>query len=327
MYRKSLLAAVRSLVVGLLLVSTSSFADTWPSKPLTVISTFSAGGITDALSRIMAEHLAKNLGQTVVVENRTGAGGSIALNYVAKGPAEGYLLVMGGASPSAIVPALNPGVGYHPVRDFEAIGLVADLPLVLVLHPSIPARNLQEFIAYAKANPNKLNCASHGEGSLLHLACIQFDRMAGTRMVHVPYRGAAQVNPDLLAGRVQVYFGTLPTQLPFIKSGQQKAIAIATRERVASVPDIPTVSEAGLKGYEISGWNALYVAAGTPKPVVDRLVAEVKSILASPEVQKKIEATGSIMRPLVGEELRRFTAQEFEGYRKLATEANIKLAP
>ena len=322
---KKLWSTFAYCVLGIMVAFTSAGADPWPSKPLTVISTFSAGGITDALSRIMAEELAKGLKQTVVVENRTGAGGAIALNYVAKAPAEGYLIVMGGASPSAIVPALNPAVGYHPSRDFQAMGLVADLPLVLVLHPSVPAKNLQEFITYVKANPDKLNCASHGEGSLLHLACIQFDRMAGTKMVHVPYRGAAQVNPDLLAGRVQVYFGTLPTQLPFIKSGQQRAIAIATRERVASVPDIPTISEAGLKGYEISGWNALYVAAGTPKPIVDRLVAEVTRILAAPEVQKKIEATGSIMRPIVGDELQKFTAQEYEKYRKIATDANIKL--
>lgn len=327
MKSKRLWHAAACCVLAVLGINTTAGADTWPSKPLTVISTFSAGGITDALSRIMAEELGKSLKQSTIVENRTGAGGSIALNYVAKAPADGYILVMGGASPSAIVPALNPAVGYHPTRDFQAIGLVADLPLVLVLHPSIPAKNLQEFIAYVKANPNKLNCASHGEGSLLHLACIQFDRMAGTKMVHVPYRGAAQVNPDLLAGRVQVYFGTLPTQLPFIKSGQQRAIAIATRERVASVPDIATVSEAGLKGFEISGWNALYVAAGTPKPIVDRLVAEVGRILASPEVQKKIEATGSILRPLLGDELQKFTAQEFEAYRKVAAEANIKLNP
>ena len=325
-HRRGFLRA--TLVAGLALVSSFTpslaSAQAWPSKPITIVSPYPAGGITDLLSRIVGEELSKTLGQPVVVENRTGAGGAIALATVAKAAPDGYTLVMGGSAPSAIVPALNRNITYGP-KDFEAIGYVAGLPIVLVAHPSIPAANLNEFVAYVRANSGKLNCGHHGIGTGTHLACVQFAQMTGTKITDVAYKGAPQVNADLLANRVQLYFATLPTQLQFIRAGQMKAYGMASPARAPSAPEIPTLGEQGLKGMNLDSWNALYAPAGTPRAIVQRLNTEVVKILNIPEVKKRIEGTGSIVRPGSAEQLQKLTADEFANYRKLAADANIRM--
>lgn len=313
-----------ALAAGLALAASVALAQAWPSKTITIVSPYPAGGITDLLSRIVGEELGKALGQTVVVENRTGAGGAIALASVAKAAPDGHTLVMGGSAPSVIVPALNRNITYSP-KDFEAVAYVAGLPIVLVAHASIPAANLEEFIAYVRANSGKLNCGHHGVGTGTHLACVQFARMTGTQIADISYKGAPQVNADLLANRVQLYFATLPTQLQYIRAGRMKAYGIASPERVPSAPEIPTLEEQGLKGLNLDTWNALFAPAGTPQPVIQRLNAEVVKILNIPEVKKRIEATGSIIRPGSAESLARMTADEFANYRKLAAEANIRV--
>jgi tripartite-type tricarboxylate transporter receptor subunit TctC len=196
----------------------------WPAKSITIVSPYPAGGITDILCRILAEELSKVLGQSVVVENRTGASGSIAHAYVAKAPADGYTLIMGGSAPTAATPALNKSISYTP-KDFEPIGYVAELPIVLSGHNSIVGNNASEFLAYVKANSGKLNCGHHGNGSSNQFACLSLARLTGTKITDVPYRGAPQVNTDLLAGRVQIYFGTLPTQLPLARRGSSRYLA------------------------------------------------------------------------------------------------------
>lgn len=313
-----------ALAASLALATSFAGAQSWPSKTITIVSPYPAGGITDLLSRIVGEELGKALGQTVVVENRTGAGGAIALASVAKAAPDGHTLVMGGSAPSVIVPALNRNITYSP-KDFEAVAYVAGLPIVLVAHASIPAANLEEFIAYVRANSGKLNCGHHGVGTGTHLACVQFARMTGTQIADISYKGAPQVNADLLANRVQLYFATLPTQLQYIRAGQMKAYGMASPERVPSAPEIPTLEEQGLKGLNLDTWNALFAPAGTPRPVIQRLNAEVVKILNIPEVKKRIEATGSIIRPGSAESLARMTADEFANYRKLAAEANIRV--
>lgn len=305
--------------------SLTGFAQTWPSKAITIVSPYSAGGITDMLCRVVGEPLAKSLGKPVVVDNRTGAGGAIAMGIVAKATPDGHTLVMGGAAPTIIIPALSRNATYHPLKDFEPVGFVAELPMMLVVNPAIPAANLKEFISYARTNADKLNCASHGVGTGTHLACAQFDRMAGTRITHVPYKGAPEVNTDLLTNRVQLYFGVLPTEINYVRAGKLKTYGVASAERVASAPDIPTLMESGLPKFNMSSWNALYAPAGTPKAVLARLNAEVVKALNMPEVRAKIEATGSIVRPGSIEALRKLTADEFEAYRKLGAEANIQL--
>lgn len=298
--------------------------EAWPNKPITIVSPYPAGGITDLLCRVVGEELAKALGQQVLVENRTGASGGIAHASVAKAPADGYTLIMGGSAPTAITPALNRNVSYGP-KDFEPIGYVAELPIVLSTHPSVPGTTASEFIAYVKANSGKLSCGHHGNGSSNQFACLTLARMTGTQIADIPYRGAPQVNTDLIAGRVQIYFGTLPTQVPLAKDGKVKIFGITAAARAATGPDIPTLDEQGLSGLNFTSWNALYAPAGTPKPVIQRLSAELLKLLARPEVRKRIEDTGSITRPGTPEALGRLTMAEFDNYRRMAAESGIKM--
>jgi tripartite-type tricarboxylate transporter receptor subunit TctC len=320
--RSLLLTALLAACLGGL--SSGALAQAWPGKPITIVSPYPAGGITDLLCRIVGEELAKVFGQPVLVENRLGAGGAIAMQTTAKAVPDGYTLVMGGSAVSTIVPALNRNVSYDPVKDFEPVAYVAGLPIMLVAHPSIPAANLKEFVAYAKANSDKLNCGHHGVGTGTHLACVQFARALGVQITDIPYKGAPQVNADLLTNRVQFYFGTLPTEINYVRAGQLRTYGVASAERVAPAPEIPTLTEQGL-AMNLDSWNALYAPAGTPKAVVARLNAEVQKILNAPEIRKKIEATGSIVRPGSAEQLRKMTVDELDQYKKLAAETNIRM--
>ncbi len=316
--------AAASILATVALFSSNALAQAWPAKPVTIVSPFPAGGITDLLCRIVGAELAKIFGQPVLVENRLGAGGAIAMQVVAKAAPDGYTLVMGGSAVSTVVPAFNRNITYDPVKDFEPVAYVAGLPVMLVAHPSIPAANLKEFIAYAKANSGKLNCAHHGAGTGTHLACVLFARTLGVQITDIAYKGAPQVNPDLLTNRVQFYFGTLPTQINYVRAGQLRTYGVASAERVSPAPDIPTLAEQGMP-LILDAWNALYAPAGTPKPIVARLNTEIVKILNTPEIRKKIEATGSIVRPGTAEQLRKMTVDELEQYRKLAAETNIRI--
>lgn len=318
--RQGLIAAAAGLAVPW----SAGSAETWPARTITLVSPYPAGGITDLLCRIVGEELAKALGQSVVVENRTGASGAIAHASVAKAAADGYTLIMGGSAPTAITPALNKGLSFGP-RDFEPIGYVAELPIVLSGHPSIPGSTAADFLAYVKANGGRLSCGHHGNGSSNQFACLALARLTGTKIADIPYRGAPQVNTDLLAGRVQIYFGTLPTQLPLAKDGKLKIFGITAPARAATAPDIPTLDEQGLGGLNFTSWNALYAPAGTPQPVIQRLSAELLKILARPDVRKRIEDTGCITRPGTPEALGRLTMAEFETYKRLSAESGIRM--
>lgn len=298
--------------------------DTWPTRSITLVSPYPAGGITDLLCRIVGEELAKALGQSVVIENRTGASGAIAHTSVAKAAPDGHTLIMGGSAPTAITPALNKGVNYGP-KDFEPIGYVAELPIVLSTHPSVPGRTAADFVAHVKANPGKLSCGHHGNGSSNQFACLTLARITGTPIADIPYRGAPQVNTDLLANRVQIYFGTLPTQMPLAKDGKLKVWGITSPARIPTAPDLPTLDEQGLTGLNFTSWNALYAPAGTPRPVIERLSRELLRILALPEVRRRIEDTGSIVRPGTPEALGRLTMAEHDNYKRMAAEAGIKM--
>ena len=306
-------------------MSSNAYAQAWPSKPISIISPYPAGGITDLLCRVVGEELSKALGQPVLVENRTGAGGAIAMAAASKAAPDGYTLIMGGSAVSTIVPAFNPSVNYDPIKDFEPVAYVAALPLILVAHPSIPAKDLNEFITYARANSGKLNCGHHGAGTGTHLSCVKFAKLIGADITDIAYKGAPQVNLDLLKNRVQLYFGTLPTEINYVRAGQLRTYGVASAKRVSSAPDIPTLAEQGLKGLNMDAWNALYAPAGTPKAVITRLSTEIGKILQMPEVRKKIEGTGSIMQSEGSpEELRKMTTDEYETFRKLAAEMNVK---
>ena len=300
-------------------------AQTWPSKPITIVSPYPAGGITDQLSRIVAGELSKRLGQSVLVENKLGAGGAIAMQAVARAPNDGYTLVMGGSAVSTILPALNPRIGYDPILDFAPIGYVAALPIMRVVSAAIPAANLKEFIQYAKDHSGKLNCGHHGPGTGTHLACLEFAKMTQTDITDVAYKGAPQVNTDLVSDRVQLYFGTLPTELALVRSGQLRTFGVASATRAPAAPDIPTLTEQGVSGLNLDSWNALYAPAGTPQPVIERLSSALIDALSVPSVRERIEATGSVLHPGSAQALGALTKQEFENYKKLASDNNIRL--
>lgn len=311
--------------IWLMIFCPCALAHAWPDKPITIVSPYPAGGITDQLSRIVAAELSGRLGQPVRVENKLGAGGAIAMQAVAKAPGDGYTLIMGGSAVSTILPALNRRIGYDPITDFAPIGYVAALPIMMVVSTAVPATNLKDFIRYAKQNSGKLNCGHHGSGTGTHLACVQFARLTQTEITNVAYKGAPQVNTDLVTNRVQIYFGTLPTQLPLVRSGQLRALGVASARRAPAAPDIPTLTEEGLPALDLDSWNALYAPAGTPTAVTERLSKELFDLLSQPSVRARIEATGSVPHPGSAQALGQLTMQEFENYKKLAADTHIRL--
>jgi tripartite-type tricarboxylate transporter receptor subunit TctC len=257
----------------------------FPDRPVRLIVPFPPGGGTDILARPVAQKLGEKWGQPVIVENRAGAGGNIGTEAAARAPADGYTLVLGTVGTHAINQSLYRHLPYDAVRDFAAITLVANTPNVLVLNPAVPARSVQELIALAKARPGALNYASPGNGTPPHLAAEIFKSMAGVSITHVPYKGSGPAMTDLLGGQVQMMIANAPVVLPYIKSGKLVGLASTSAARPAMLRDLPTLSEAGLKGYEADTWYGLFAPAGTPPAVVDKLNADVVAVLKSPEIQ------------------------------------------
>ncbi len=264
-------------------------AQTYPDRTITMVVPFAAGGSTDLVARILAQKLTEQMGQSVVVENRAGAGGNIGAASVAKAPADGYTVLYGTISTHTLNPLMAKRSAYDPVKDFEPVALVGNIPNVLVVHPSVQAKTVQELIALAKAQPDKFSYASSGVATPLHLSGEMFNRMAGTKMAHVPYRGAGPAMNDLVGGQIPVMFDNLPSSAEFIKSGKIRALAVTTKQRVKQFPDLPTMDEQGLKGYETYSWQAFFMPAGTPKPVVARFNAELGKALQDPAIQKRLE--------------------------------------
>lgn len=264
-------------------------AQTYPDRTITMVVPFAAGGSTDLVARILAQKLTEQMGQTVVVENRAGAGGNIGAASVVKSSPDGYTVLYGTISTHTLNPLMAKKSAYDPVKDFEPVALVGNIPNVLVVHPSVAAKNVQELIALAKAQPDKFSYASSGVATPLHLSGEMFNRMAGTKMAHVPYRGAGPAMNDLVGGQIPVMFDNLPSSAEFIKSDKIRALAITTKQRVKQFPDLPTMDEQGLKGYETYSWQAFFMPAGTPKAVVAKFNAELGKALQDPGIQKRLE--------------------------------------
>jgi len=264
----------------------------WPSKPLRIIVPFTAGGSTDTVARIMADKLSPRLGQPVVVENRAGAGGTLGTTAGAKADPDGYTMVLATSSTMGVAPNLYKSLQYDPVRDFQPVTLLGTATILLALHPSVPATSVKELIALAKKEPGKLTFASGGNGSISHLVGEYFKLMAGVDMVHVPYRGDTEMLADLVGGRVSLAFGTAVAYLPYIEKGTPKALAVTNPKRSPIVPDLPTVSESGLPGFNAIQYFGLLVPAGTPQPVVDRLHKESVEILKLPDVRERLQGLG-----------------------------------
>ena len=281
------------LLAALLAAPGLASAQAWPSKPVHLVVPYAPGGPVDISARLVAAKLQGALGQPVVVENKPGAGGNIGADYVAKSAPDGHTLVMGAIATHAINPALYPKLPYDPVRDFRHIALVVQVPNVLVLNNDVPARSVRELIDFARKNPGKLDFASGSTGSTGHLAGELFKQMTGTYMVHIPYKGAAPAVVDLMAGRVHLMFDNLASALPNIKAGKVRALAVTTARRSQFVPELPTLAESGLPGFDLTTWWGVMAPAATPQPVVDRLAAETAKALSAPDVRERLAAMGS----------------------------------
>jgi tripartite-type tricarboxylate transporter receptor subunit TctC len=282
----------------------------YPSKPIRLVVPFPPGGTTDILARAVAKRLTETWGQQVIVDNRPGAGGNIGADLVAKAAPDGYTLLMGTVGTQAINPGLYARMPYDAQRDFAPVILVGGVPNVLEVNPLVPVHTVRELIAYARANPGKLNFASSGNGTSIHLSGELFKAMTGVAMTHVPYKGSAPALADLVGGQVQLMFDNLPSSLGLIKGGRLRAIAVTSAARAAALPDVPTIAEAGVPGYEAASWFGVLAPAKTPVPIVDRLNATIGAWLATPGAKAQLQAEGAVAAGGTPAEFARFIARE-----------------
>jgi len=316
------LAAISLALAG----APSVFAQaTFPSKPIRIVVPFPPGGTTDILARAAAQKMTEAWKEQVLVDNRPGAGGNIGAELVAKSPADGYTLLMGTVGTHSINPSLYAKMPYDHVKDFAPVILVASVPNVLVVHPSVPANSVQELIAYAKANPGKINFASSGSGTSIHLAGELFKTMAGVQMAHVPYKGSAPAIADLVGGQVQIMFDNLPSALPQIKGGRLRALAVTSAQRAPALPDVPTVAESGLPGFEASSWFGLLAPAGSPRDAILKVNAEVDRWLASPEAKEKLTSQGANAAGGTPEDFARHIAAETAKWQQVVKASGAKV--
>jgi tripartite-type tricarboxylate transporter receptor subunit TctC len=263
-------------------------AQGYPAKSIRFIVPFPPGGGNDTIARLIGQKLTAATGQQVLVDNRPGAGGAIGAEAAAKSPADGYTMFLAGVATHGINPNLRRKIPYDPLRDFDAVSLVASAPLLVVVHPSLPIKSVKQLVALAKARPGQINYASNGAGGSSHLAVELFNMMSGTKMTHIPYKGLAPALTDLLSGEVQVMFSSAVAMLPQVKAGKLRAIAMTGARRSPAIPDIPTVAEAGVPGYETGSWYGIVVPAGTPKAAIDRLSREIIAIVRAPEITGRL---------------------------------------
>jgi tripartite-type tricarboxylate transporter receptor subunit TctC len=300
-------------------------AQDYPNRAITLVVPYAAGGGNDAMARIVADHMGKTLGQQIVIENRGGAGGTIATRAVAKAAPDGYTLVLGGTGTLAVNPTLYANVGYDPRKDFAPVGLIATSALVILVHPSVAAASVPELIALAKKEPGKLNYASAGPGSGIHLASELFASMAGVKLAHVPYKGSAPALNDLLGGHVQIYFSSLPPAVGMRAEGKVRALAVTGPERSRVFPDLPTVAEAALPGYEAVLHYGIVAPASTPRPIVDKLNAALRAALASEETKTILVSTGADAMPSTPEEYAADIDREETRWSRIVREIGVKM--
>lgn len=296
----------------------------WPQRPVTLVVPYPPGGVNDAVARVYANKLATELGKPVLIDNRAGAATTVASNYVAKAPADGYVIYACGTS-LVINPTLTGQVQYDPHKSFDLVSLMSFTPFILHVNAEFPARNMAELIAHVKANPGKFNIASSGVGATNHLAAELLKAQAGLAIAHVPYKGGAQAGQDVAGGQAQMMFSAALEAKPVLATGKTRAIAISSRERSAAFPDIPTVIEStGLKDFEVVFWQGMVVPAGTPRPIVDRLHKAIVKVAADPDMIERFKPQGVEVRASTPEEFRDFVGKEERRWTKLIREQNIK---
>ena len=311
---------------GLALAAQAQTAANYPNKPIRMIVPFSAAGTTDILARAIGQELTKAWGQPVVVENRPGAGGNTGADVVAKAPADGYTLLMGAVSPMAInVTLYYPKLPYDVVKDFAPVTLVATVPNLLVVHPSVPVTTVKELIALAKAKPGQLTFASSGNGTSIHLSGELFKSMAGVDMLHIPYKGSGPAITDLIGGQVNMMFDNMPSVLAQVKGGKLRAIAVTTRERSPALPEVPTIAESGLPGFDASSWFGIFAPAGTPKDIVAKLSAAVAKSLHTTEMKERLAGQGAVAVGNTPEQYSEFVKAEIAKWAKVVKASGAKI--
>lgn len=304
-----------TFATGIITAAIASFnlahaSDAFPNKPIRFIVPYAAGGATDTTARLVSKELTAILGQPVVVENKAGAGGNIGTDYVAKSTPDGYTMLLAYTGPMAINPSLYDSLPFKPQQDFAPVTLLAQAPQILGVHPSIPATTVEEFVAYAKANPNTLFFGSSGNGGADHLAGELFKMLTGAQITHVPYKGGAPALADLVAGRTQLQFMTIPASIGHIQAGRIRPLAILDTKRYPLFPNVPTISEAGVKNYDVNNWYGVVVAAGTPEPIVNKLNSALIKALRSDEVQARFSGLGLVPVSNTPKEFQSFIATE-----------------
>lgn len=313
-----------ALISSFLFVSSFCFAQNYPTRPISLIVPNPPGGIVDTSARLVSDPLGQLLQQSVIIENKPGGSGNIAYQHVAGGQKDGYSILVSYSGYHVANPILQDKLPWAR-KDLTPIGLVTVATNVIAVHPSIPVNTLKEFIAYAKANPGKLNYASQGNGSLSHIGSEIFKQQTGVEMVHVPYKGSGAAIQDVLAGQVQVFITTPPSVMGHVQTGKLKALAVTGKIRHPMMPTIPTVAEAGLPDFQLESWVALYMAAGTPQPIIDKLTTQLKIITELPEVKQRADAAGIELRYLPPAEMTKLLNQEITYWTKTIKSANIKL--
>jgi len=298
-------------------VHTAGAAEAWPAKPVRVIVPFAPGGYVDLGTRLVAGPLSTALGQQVVVENRGGAGGVVGSELAARAAADGYTLVVGSVGTHAVNQSLHAKLPYNVLRDFVAVARLSDSPNVLAVHPSLPVRTVNELIAMARARPGQLTYASAGAGTSTHLAAALFEMLAKVQLVQVAYKGGGPALIDVVAGQVPVTFGTAASVTPHSKTGRVRAIAVTGSQRSQLLPELPTIAEGGLKGYEMLNWLGMFAPAGTPRPIVEKISAEVMRIVRQPEVRERLNAQGAEPAPLAADECAAFVKREIDKWAKV----------
>jgi tripartite-type tricarboxylate transporter receptor subunit TctC len=320
--RRLLLSAAASLALAVAL-PTHAQTTGWPDKPLKLVVGYPAGGATDVIARLVAGKLGEQLGQTVIVDNRPGANSNVSAEYVAHAPADGYTLYMYSVA-QTINASLYPKLGYDPQKDFAPIGMIAKIPNILVVNTALPVKTVADYIRYAKGSADGISFASAGNGSSTQLSAEMFKMSTGLNMLHVPYRGSSPAITDLIGGQVNSMFDNAPSALPHIKSGRLRAIAITSAKRSPLLPDVPTIAESGFPGFEVHSWFGLAAPAGTPRPIIERLNAELAKAAAAPDVRQRLQDIAATQEQGTPEQMRAFIASELKRWAEVVKRSGAK---
>ena len=320
---KGFVALIGAMLFAIATPATAQTSDAWPTKPIKIIVGYSAGGATDVLARLISVPMGNQLGQPIVVENRPGANSNLGAELVVRSTPDGYTLYAFSIA-NTINATLYPKLSYDPVKDFDAIGMIAKIPNILVVNPNLPIKNVADYVRYAKDSKDGITFASSGSGSSIHLSGEMFKMQSKIKMLHIPYKGSAPAVTDLLGGQVDSMFDNAPSALPHVQAGKLRPIAVTSAQRSSFLPEVPTLAESGYPGFDIQSWFALVAPAGTPAPVIKKLNAALNKALNSPEVRQRLQELAATPEPGAPEKMRDFAASEVKRWREVVKESGAK---